>query len=101
MRRAARVDANHSDVVAALRKDGALVIDTSGVGGGFPDLVVAYYGITALVEVKDGNKSASRQKLTDAQLKFHGQWIGGILCVVDGQESALRVLRVMKNASKQ
>lgn len=42
MRRAARTDANQVEIVSALRAIGCSVSDTSGVGGGFPDLAVGF-----------------------------------------------------------
>lgn len=76
MRRASRVDANHAEIVAALRKIGASVADTSGVGGGYPDLTVGYRGRNHLLEVKDGSKSPSKRKLTPDQVDFVAGWRG-------------------------
>jgi hypothetical protein len=42
--KAHRVDATQGDIVEALRKVGAFVLDLSGVGGGCPDLFVAFRG---------------------------------------------------------
>lgn len=100
MRRAARTDANHAEVVEALRLHGANVIDTSGLGNGFPDLLVTFMGSTILMEIKDGKKFLSRQKLTSQQIKFHADWTGGPLCIVDGVEAALRVLKVVAGGIK-
>lgn len=69
--RAAKVDANQAEIVAALRKAGAFVQVTSAVGQGFPDLVVAFNGRWLALECKDGAKSPSAQKLTDVQIKWH------------------------------
>ena len=93
--KAARVDANHVAVVAALRKAGATVQSLAGVGKGVPDLLVGIHGKTALLEVKDGAKVPSARRLTEDQLKWHAAWQGGTLAVVDGPEAALRMLAVM------
>ena len=74
MRRAARVDANHAEIVGALRSAGCWVLDLSAVGQGCPDLLV--HGPThpwdlVLIEIKDGAKPPSERKLTPAQVKFH------------------------------
>ena len=69
--KAARVDANHVAVVAALRKAGATVQSLAGVGKGVPDLLVGIRGKTALLEVKDGAKVPSARRLTEDQLKWH------------------------------
>ena len=75
-RRAAKVDANQPDIVDAFRACGLSVAITSAAGQGFPDLVVGGYGVNALVEVKDGNKSPSRRALTGCQLEFRDEWRG-------------------------
>ena len=56
MRRAARVDSNHAQIMRALRRAGWAVHDTSRLGGGFPDLVAGRDGRVVLIEVKDGAK---------------------------------------------
>ena len=94
--RAAKVDANHVQVVEALRAAGATVQSLAGVGKGVPDLLVGHQGHTLLMEVKDGDKSPSQRKLTEDQLKWHREWNGGTLAVVDGPEAALRALGVIK-----
>ena len=70
MRRAARVDANHAGITSTLRQCGWVVHDTSGVGGGFPDLVIAKAGRLVLVEIKDGAKKPSARRLTKAEAAF-------------------------------
>ena len=97
MRRAARVDANHEQVVIALQAAGATVQSLAAVGKGVPDLLVGFQGKTLLMEVKDGNKIPSKQKLTDAQISWHGAWRGGPLCIVDGPDAALRALGVLRH----
>lgn len=88
MRYAARVDANQEQVVSALRAAGAYVWII-----GLPvDLLVGYQGHTFLMEVKDGSK----KRLTKLQEDFFQSWTGGTLCRVDGPESALRALGVIK-----
>ena len=94
MRRAAKIDSNQIQVVSALRAAGASVQSLASVGKGVPDLLVAIRGVNLLMEVKDGNKPKSAQKLTDDQLKWHGAWQGPV-CVVDGPEAALRMIGVI------
>ena len=76
MRRAARQDANHREIVDALRKVGCVVHDTSALGGGFPDLVVQTPAGTSilLMEVKDGRKPPSARALTADQEEFSRLW---------------------------
>jgi hypothetical protein len=68
--RARKVDANQAAVIDALRKAGAAVTDTSGIGGGYPDLTVSYRNQWFLLEVKDGRKPPSARMRTDAQIKW-------------------------------
>ena len=91
MRRAARTDRNHAEVVKALRAVGASVADTSRVGGGFPDLVVGMRGQSFLLEVKDGRKPPSARKLTPEQERFAAEWGGHWVCVTSVDE-AIRVV---------
>lgn len=93
--RAAKIDRNQPEIVAALRKAGASVQSLAGVGVGCPDLLIGFQGKTALVEIKDGKKVKSAQKLTDCQVDWHENWRGGTLATVDGIDAALRVLKVM------
>lgn len=80
MRHRARTDKGHKAIVAALRKVGCQVFDTSRLGGGFPDLVVrravasrtSSYGTEArlmLMEVKE-----PKGKLTPDQEAFLRDW---------------------------
>ena len=88
IRRAARIDANQTAVVSALRAAGAYVWII-----GLPvDLLVGYKGHTFLVEVKDG----PRKRLTALQQDFFDNWSGGTLARIDGPEAALRMIGVVK-----
>ena len=71
--RAKRVDSNQSEVVKAFRKLGCWVFDLSAVGKGLPDLLISVppHHVLALCEIKDGEKSPSRRKLTKAEEEFH------------------------------
>lgn len=94
MRYAARVDDNHADIVKALHRIGVYVIDCSHVGSGFPDLLCAYRGCWTLIEIKDGQKSPSRRKLTPAQTVFHAEALakGCKVHVVESVDQAIRLL---------
>jgi hypothetical protein len=96
VRFAAKTDANQVQVVSALRAYGASVQSLAAVGKGVPDLLVAYKGVNLLMEVKDGSKPKSAQRLTEDQIKWHGAWQGPV-CVVDGPESAIRMLKTLEN----
>lgn len=77
MRRAAKTDGNQKLVVDHLRGAGWRVHITSAIGGGFPDLVVARRGFTALVELKPGEAKDKRQhQLNTGQKTFAANWPG-------------------------
>ena len=92
MRRAAKKDRNHVEIVEALRKAGATVVDLGAVGHGVPDLLVGHRGRTMLMEVKDGQKCPSQRHLTPDQERFFATWHGGTLAVVDSVDAALRMI---------
>jgi Holliday junction resolvase len=94
--RAAKIDANHEQVVSALRAAGASVQSLAGIGKGVPDLLVGFQGKTLLMEIKDGRKTPSERRLSEDQVRWHGAWRGGPLAIVDGVDAALRMLGVMK-----
>lgn len=89
--RAARVDANAPEIVAALRAVGATV-RVIIQGTGLPDLLVGYAGETYLLEVKDGKKPPSARKLTPDEQKFFDEWTGGPCLVVTSVAEALQAI---------
>lgn len=87
IRRAARIDANQTAVVSALRAAGAYVYII-----GLPvDLLVGYKGHSFLVEVKNG----PRKRLTALQEDFFQSWTGGTLARIDSPDAALRMIGVL------
>ena len=91
MRMAARRDANEDQIVSALEACGAHV-ETINDAGRF-DLLVWYRGYTLLLEVKDGRKPPSAQALTPAEEKFHREWPGDNLHIVNSVDAALALLK--------
>lgn len=91
MRLAARTDDNQNRVVNALRRAGCQVLSLSAVGKGCCDLLVNRAGIIHMLEVKDGNKSPSRRRLTRFQVLFHQNWP---VKVVTSEEEALEAVGV-------
>lgn len=80
MRRAARKDRNHNEITAVFQKAGFRVWDTSQLGGGFPDIIIARNKSTGVVEIKDGKLKPSARRLTLDETCFrihwetHGRW---------------------------
>jgi hypothetical protein len=72
MRYARRTDGNHAYIRDTLRKAGVVVFDSSSFGRGFPDLICRHVktGRTVFLEIKDGMKSPSQRKLTEAEWEF-------------------------------
>jgi len=96
VRRAAKVDANQSEIVDALRAGGAKVECLHGVGGGVTDLLVLFRGDLFLLEVKDGAKPPSDRKLTPAQVEWHRQFSNPnlhVVCTVDEALAAIGAKR--------
>lgn len=91
MRRAAKVDANHSEVVSALRAIGCSVASLASVGAGIPDLVVGYRGINWLFEVKNPQMPPSKRALTDDEKAFMNAWRGQY-AVVESAEQAIALV---------
>lgn len=91
---AARIDANQPEIIDALRKAGASVVSLSAVGMGVPDLLVGYQGRNHLLEVKDGSKPPSAQKLTPFQESWLDNWRGNA-AVVNSVEAAFAAIGII------
>ena len=79
MRRAARVDDNQAEIVAALREiPGVTVKSLAAVGDGMPDILCGYRGKTFLFEIKCPDKPNRDRQLTKKQAKFHKEWTGQV-----------------------
>lgn len=74
-RRAARVDANQSEIVKTFRSLGWYVLIISQLKN-CCDIIVSKNGRTIAVEIKDGDKPKSQQKLSAGEEKFKSEWQG-------------------------
>lgn len=95
MRRAAKTDRNQIEIVSALRELGASVALLHQCGGGIPDLLVGFEGRNLLLEVKDGSKKPSAQKLTACQVQWHQGWLGQA-AIVTSVSDAIGLLNLAK-----
>lgn len=86
MRRRARVDSNHAEIVEALRGMGCSVQSLASVGGGCPDLLVGFRGRNVLLEIK-----APKGETTDDQWTWGLKW-NGQMGIVRSTEEARRVV---------
>ena len=91
MRKIARTDRNHQDVIKALRSVGCSVLSLHQVGSGCPDLLVARNGKTCLMEVKDGELPPSGRRLTQDEAEFFATWKGECH-VVDSVNDAVSIV---------
>ena len=85
--------------MAALRKHGASVEILSMVGHGCPDIIAGWQCANVFLEIKDGAKVPSAQKLTADQVEWHRRWKGP-LYVVNSVEQAIAVLARVGYQSK-
>ena len=77
MRKRARRDSNHTDIVGTFKACGCTVLDTASLGNGAPDIIVAINKKhTICIEIKDGTLSPSRRVLTLDELTFMQTWKG-------------------------
>lgn len=70
-------DANHVEIVAALKAAGRRVVDLGDVGGGVPDVLVGWGGHTVFLEIK-----TAKGALRPAQEEFRAWWAGCPVVVV-------------------
>lgn len=94
MRRAAKVDANQSAIVAAMRSMGASV----WVIGLPVDLLVGAAGKTALVEVKRivGKRAPKAASYTPLQGAFMAAWNGGTVATITDVDGAITLVKTMR-----
>ena len=79
-RRAARVDDNQSEIVKAFRKLGWYVLIVSQLKN-CCDIIVSKNGRTIAIEIKDGRKLLSAQKLSVGEIEFKEKWQGEYMLV--------------------
>ena len=79
-RRAAKVDTNQPEIVKEFRRLGWYVLIISQLKN-CCDIIVSKKGRTIAIEIKDGEKPPSAQKLSEGELKFKSEWQGEYLLV--------------------
>jgi len=96
MKYGAKKDANHAEIVEALKAHGACVIDMSHVGQGFPDLIVGFGGQTLLMEIKNPKTAYGKRGLNKNQARWRDEWIGGPFAVVSSIDGALAAVNALR-----
>jgi len=84
-RRAAKVDANQPEIVKEFRSLGWYVLIISQLKN-CCDIIVSKEGRTIAIEIKDGEKPPSAQKLSEGEEKFRREWLGEyeiVNCIYD------------------
>lgn len=100
MKFTAKADANQPAIVKALRAAGASVQHLHSVGAGCPDLLCAINETNFLIEVKDGSKDPSAQKLKPTQVVWHAAWKAPVH-IVNSVEAAIIVVEKYKQLMKE
>lgn len=92
-RRVSKKDANHKDIVRALRSAGRSVLELHEVGAGCPDLAVFWPGGFCLMEIKNPE---GRDRIEPSQVQWHRSYRGprGTLVVVRSVAEALQATGV-------
>jgi hypothetical protein len=67
-------------------------MDTASLGNGCPDLVIAFNGKMACVEIKDGTKPPSARKLTLDEVEFMNTWRGKYV-IIESVDDVIALLR--------
>jgi hypothetical protein len=99
MRRGARTDGKHAEILADLRSAGFSVADTHALGKDFPDAAIARRGICALLEIKTprGRKTAE-QRLSDGQSEFAKTWNGPVIAAFTTEEVMYKFGALLKRS---
>lgn len=92
-----RVDDNQKLITETFRRLGCSVLVLSSVGHGCPDLLVGFDRVNYLIEIKDGSKFKSAQKLTPLEVKFFDDWKGNVQVInsVDAVIAFVNQLRII------
>ena len=98
MHRYGRIDSNHAEIAQALRAIGCSVMSLASLGNGCPDLLVGIFKRNLLLEVKDGDKSPSEQRLTVMEREWHETWKGQVV-VVHNVDEAIAVVNDIARVS--
>lgn len=94
---ASRVDANQKEMTKMLRMMGVSVWLTHDTAQPGVDAVIGLETksgrkVNVLIEIKDGTKPLSQQKLTPKEVDFHRSWKGEIV-ILNSKEQAFNFVR--------
>jgi len=92
---AGRVDGNHADIIAALRKSGIAAESIAQVGCGVPDVVFGFRGLSGLLEIKMPGKA-----LNAVERDWHATWPGHVATVTTPDEAITAVVNHARECGK-
>ena len=99
MRRAAKVDGNHGEVMQALRKVGITAVSIAALKE-ICDVIAGFRGVNLLLEIKDGSLPPSARQLTAGEKTFHETWAGRVVVVNSPEEAVLAVIDYAKEMGR-
>lgn len=91
--RGKKKDSNHQPIAQAFEDAGAICLDLSDKGGGYPDLLVCFQERMFFVEVKNPKTSYGRRGLNKHQVKFRERYNILPYFVVKTADEAQSILR--------
>ena len=97
---AKRVDANQASIVKVFRGLGVSVQHLSDVGKGCPDLLLGIFGKNYLVELKNGSRPPSGQKLTPHEETFFMTWKGQVSIIKSEDEAINFITSIIRENTK-
>jgi hypothetical protein len=93
MKYGAKKDANHLAIQQTLQSLGVAVYDLSGMGAGFPDLLVWIRGQWELVEIKNPKTGYGRRGMNPLQRAWIDRWRGGPVHILQTVDDAIAFAR--------
>lgn len=99
MRRAAKIDSNHTDIVTALRGRGASVQSLARVGDGCPDILIGYEQINLVAEIKAHPAGTIHGEPNELQRRWIDEWRGSVV-VIRSLEDVGNVIEMAKARSR-
>lgn len=89
------MDLTHAEVINGLLQVGMTAKSIASVGGGVPDVIAGWRGVTVLLEVKSGNN-----KLNAQEEEFAAKWAGSYAVVYNAEEAIKAVEKHAKECGK-
>ncbi len=98
VRQRAKRDANHNEIVDTFLGLGGTWQELTGIGGAL-DGLLGVAGIDQRVEIKDGDKVASKRRLTEDEERVFQEWRGRPPVVVETIEQAIDLVNTLRRES--